>query len=467
MVELRIDNRVIEAFEGETVLRAALRNGIEIPHFCYHPCLSIAGNCRICLVQVNSRPKLAPSCNLPATPGMEINTQCEPVRLARHAALQFLTLNHPVDCGICDKAGECQLQNYQVKYGEEPFGIDPKNHKPKFYNLSDRILLDNERCILCGRCVRFTREVSGSFGLGIVERGRRSRVERLNSEVFDDPYSDNIIHLCPVGALLSRDFLYKSRVWFLEPIRSVCPGCSRCCSVNVWKRAKHWQFRSLDEEKNRMIFRITPFDNPDINGPWICNKGFDLNKIQTSKPRALTPLIKEEAASIEDAIRETVRLISHARKPAILLSSYASNEELAACKIALDGKFDIYTRQDFQAGSGETLEDDILIKYDKNPNTAGALALFEPRKWNPLVGHDTVIVWGDGVDFSTLGSSAIIHLTSFERDGEKKADITIPVSTFLEREGSFINFEGKTNHFEKVFEKPANVIHAAEFFERL
>ncbi len=467
MIELRIDNRTIEAMEGETVLQAALRHGIEIPHFCFHPCLSIAGNCRICLVQVNGRPKLSPACNLPVTSGMEIDTETEPVRSARRAVMQFLTLNHPVDCGICDKAGECRLQDYQMKYGDEPFAIEPKYHKPKFYDLSDRILLDDERCILCSRCVRFTREVSGSFRLGIVERGRRSRVERLDAAAFDDPYSDNVIHLCPVGALLSRDFLYKSRVWFLEPVRSVCTGCARCCSVNVWKRAHHWQFRALGEEKNRMVFRITPFDNPDINGPWICNKGFDLHKNLTARHRALTPLIRGRAVSPEEVIGEIAGLLAKALKPAILVSSHASNEELAACKNALAGRVEFYTRRDLKPQPGEVLEDAILIRADKNPNSAGVGALFEAREWNPLAGHDLVLVWGEGVDPANMGSAVTIHLTSYENAGEKGADIVVPVSTHLERDGSFTNFEGRVNGFTKVFEKPGSVLHAAELFGRL
>lgn len=467
MIELRIDNRTIEAMEGETVLQAALRHGIEIPHFCYHPCLSIAGNCRICLVQVNGRPKLAPSCNLPVTPGMEIDTETEPVRSARRAVMQFLTLNHPVDCGICDKAGECKLQDYQMKYGDEPFAIEPKHHKPKFYDLSDRILLDDERCILCSRCVRFTREVSGSFRLGIVERGRRSRVERLDSAAFDDPYSDNVIHICPVGALLSRDFLYKSRVWFLEPVRTVCTGCSRCCSVNVWKRAHHWQFRALGDEKNRMIFRITPFDNPEINGPWICNKGFDLHKSMAVHPRALTPLIQGKAASPEEVISETAALLARAAKPALLVSAHASNEELAACKAALEGRVQFYTRRDLTPQPGEVVEDNILIRADKNPNSAGVGVLFETREWNSLAGHDLVMVWGEGVDPATLGNAAMIHLTCFETGADQNADVVIPISTFLEREGTFTNFEGKSNRFERVLEKPASALHAAELFGRL
>jgi ferredoxin len=279
-MKLIIDQQEIEANEGETVLQAAKRNGIEIPHFCYHDKLSVAGSCRICLVKVNGMPKLQPSCNLLVAPKMNIETKVDDVTRARQNVMQFILLNHPVDCGICDKAGECTLQDNQRAYGlPESRSIDPKLHKRKLVELSPRISLDNERCILCSRCVRFTREISGSNALGIVERGTHSYVDRLADVPFDDPYSDNVIGICPTGALLSSDFLYKSRVWFLEPVQSsACTGCARACSVQVWRRMKLREPRLPGGEKKNEAYRITALDNPAINGPWLCNKGFDLHK---------------------------------------------------------------------------------------------------------------------------------------------------------------------------------------------
>lgn len=467
MIELKIDNQTIEAQEGETVLEAALRHGIHIPHFCFHPCLSIAGNCRICLVQVNGRPKLMPACNLPVTPGMEIGNDNEPVRAARRAVMQFITLNHPVDCGICDKAGECRLQEYQMKYGDEPFAIEAKHHKPKFYDLSERILYDGERCILCSRCVRFTREISGSFQLGIVERGSHSRVERLDSGKFDDPYSDNVISICPVGALLSRDFLYKSRVWYLEPVRSVCPGCARGCSINIWKRSHHWQLRSLGAEKNRMVYRVTPCDNPEINGPWICNKGFDLPKQLMKRARVLRPQVLGATVPLDETIGEAKRLMAKAQNPAALVSAQASNEELDAFKQAFGDRFTVYTRQDVAPAAGEIVEDQLLIKADKNPNSAKVRELFGEKPYNPAAGHDLILVWGEGVTLGSLGSATVIHLASYDEPQDTRAAVVIPISTFLEKSGSFTNFEGKANCFQKVFEKPELVQHAGELFGRL
>lgn len=467
MIELKIDNQAIEANEGETVLQAALRSGIEIPHFCYHPCLSIAGNCRICLVKVDGRPKLMPSCNLAVAPGMMVETDTEDVRAARRAVMEFITLNHPGDCGICDKAGECRLQDYHFRYGdEESRSREPKHQQQKFNDLSPRIVLDNERCILCSRCVRFTREVSGSQQLGIVERGNHARVERLESHPFDDPYSDNVIGLCPTGALLSRDFLYRSRVWYLEPVRSVCTGCARCCSVSVWRRHRHWHVRALGEELNRTAYRVTPFENPEINGPWICNKGFDLHKVM-ARPRALQPMIGGRGATGDEALAEAKRLLTAAKNPAALVSAHGSNEELAAFKAALDGRLVIYTRQDYRPEPGEVVEDSLLIRADKNPNSRGVHDLVGSRSYGVDGAHDLVLLWGDNADYGCFGGARLIHLASFDPRQERHADVLIPVSTTFERSGTFTNFEGKRNRFEQVFDKPAPVLHAGDLFGRL
>lgn len=466
-MELKIDNQIVEAQEGELLLQVALRNGIEIPHFCYHPCLSVAGNCRICLVKVEGQPKLAPSCNLTVAPDMEVSTDCPEIVEARKAVMQFILYNHPVDCGICDKAGECRLQDYQVKYGEaDPMAIEPYKAKTKFFDLSPRIMLDNDRCILCSRCARFTQEVSKTHQLGIVERGQDSQVRRVDDKPFDDPYSDNVIGICPVGALLSKDFLYQSRVWYLEPVRSVCTGCARCCSVNVWRRKKDWKVSSLDPELNTKAYRISPCENEEINGNWICNKGFDLHK-SMARERALTPSVRGFEASESELFTEAQKLVSAAARPAAVVSAHASNEELQAFQAALGSKLTVYTREDCQPQEGEVVEDDVLIMADKNPNSKGVEALFGQRPFDSGQNHDLVIAWGDNVDYAAFDGAKVIHLGSFASGQESKAEIFIPISTIFERSGTFTNAAGIDNRFEQVFDKPSSVLHADDVFGRL
>jgi NADH-quinone oxidoreductase subunit G len=387
--------------------------------------------------------------------------------------MQFLMLNHPVDCGICDKAGECRLQDYEFAYGQpRSRSVEPKRLGRKLHALSSRIQLDNERCILCSRCVRFTREVSRSNMLGIVERGAHSFVERIESVASPDAYSDNVIGLCPTGALLSSDFLYKSRTWFLEPVRSVCTGCARVCSVHVWRRKRQWRLRALDAAANEEIQRVTACPNPQINGPWICNKGFDLHK-SLRRERALSPTIDGAPATVEEALQRTSQLLALAKRPAALVSAHASNEELDAFTAIfatdLGARLQIYAREDCLPAPGEVIEDDLLIRADKNPNSYGVRMRFGAARFDPAAahGHDLFLVWGDWQDYATLGAVRVIHLSAFVTRCARPAEVCIAISTMFERSGTFSNFEGKPNHFEKVFDKPPLVQHAQDVFARL
>ena len=465
-IKVTIDRREIEAKPGETVLQAARRHGIDIPHFCYHDKLSIAGSCRICLVKVNNLPKLQPACNLAVAPNMTVETGVEQVQKAREDVLQFILLNHPVDCGICDKAGECKLQDYQHRYGpKESVARDPKHHKRKLYDLGPRISLDNERCILCSRCVRFTREISKSNALGIVERGNHSYVEAQVPGAFADPYSDNVIELCPTGALLSRDFLYKCRVWFLQPVRSVCTGCSRGCSIKAWRRMNVRQQHMPGAGDGNVSQRTTVFENPEINGPWLCNKGYDQHKWM-ARERLDEPQVAGHPASAGEAMLEARRLLAAARKPAVLVSTHASNEELDVLQ-ALIGPMTAYPHRDCVPAADEVVEDGLLIKADKNPNRAGVEQRFGAKEFDASAGHDLVLVWGEVNAPLPFGATPWIHLTPFGTPAQSPAAVALPISNTYERRGSFTNFEGKRNTFERVLDKPAGVQHAADVLRSL
>jgi NADH-quinone oxidoreductase subunit G len=471
-MEIKINNRSIEAREGERLIDAALRHGIEIPHFCYHPHLPVAGNCRMCLVKVENVPKLMPACNMHVAANLKVDTTGPEVARARQMILQFLMLNHPVDCGICDKAGECRLQDYEFEYGvQRSRSLEPKHRKRKLYPLSERIQLDNERCILCSRCVRFTREVSKSNMLGIVERGGHAMVDRAVPNGVEDPYSDNVIGLCPTGALLSNDFLYKSRSWYLEPVRSVCTGCARGCSVNVWRRKKEWQLRLSGEERNREAYRVTALPNPQINGPWICNKGFDLHKVLL-RQRVSNARLGGVPASMDQAVDRARTLLAEAKSPAAIVSAQASNEELDAFAVfakSLGTRLRIYVREDCHAAPGEVVEDKLLIKADKNPNSFGARERFGSTQLDAGAAsqHDLILIWGEWHESVDLGAATIIHLTAFEAAGPQKPEVLIPLSMHFERSGTFCNFEGKHNRFDAVFEKPEFAQHATELLARL
>ena len=472
MPEIFINGQSVMAADNQTVMEAAQANGFFIPYFCWHPKLSVAGNCRICAVQVEGRSWVEIACNLPVTKGLRVLTDSELVRAHRKATMQFVTLNHPVDCGICDKAGECSLQDYHFEYNGSPsVSTVPKVQATKFHDLSERIVLDNERCILCSRCVRFTHEISKSCALGIKNRGDSSLVRAAEDGGFDaDPYSDNVIDICPVGALLSRPFLYKARVWYLKPTPSVCPGCARGCTVNLWHRKPEWHLRALDPRQNRSIARVTPLENPAVNGPWICNKGRDLARI-FERPRADQAMLKGKPIDLATATAAAHSLIAAAKHPVALLSSWASNEELASFKAHLGERFASFLKTDWAPAVGEPVEDDFLIRRDKNPNTAAILALFTPAvDSEPELGPETdlVLIWGEGFDFARLPAKAkIVFLNAYLAPENGHADVFLPISIQTERHGHYTNFQGVVSAFEPCFAKLPSIADAEALFAAL
>lgn len=470
MPRIFIDGKPYEAKSGQTVMEVARANGIDIPAFCWHPNLSVAGNCRVCAVQVEGRSWVEISCNMPVAEDLKVLTDSDIVRDYRKNMLQLTTLNHPVDCGICDKAGECLLQDYHYEHqGEPSISRDAKVHSTKFHKLSPRITLDNERCILCSRCVRFTHEVSKTKSLGIVQRGDSSLVRGSEDGAFaSDAYSDNVVDLCPVGALLSTAFLYKSRVWYLTQTPSVCPGCARGCEIDLWHRKPEWKLNKLEARKNVAIERVTPRENP--HGPWICNKGRDYATF-LERERASRPLVHGLPVAAEAAIDRARALIAAARHPVALVSSWASNEELAAFRSFLAERVTTLVKADRFAQPGEPMQDDFLIRADKNPNTRGALLQF-PHEWE--IGMilpadcDLLLVWGEGFDLAWAPpKTRTIVLDAWENPGHAAADVFIPLSIQTERAGSYTNFEGKVGKFEACFAKPDGVVDAEELFRLL
>jgi NADH-quinone oxidoreductase subunit G len=479
MIEIFINGQSVQVDDKQTVMQAAQANGYFIPYFCWHPQLSVPGNCRMCIVEVTNEGQaegtgwLDIACNMPVSRGMRILTDSAKVRARRRDTLQFITLNHPVDCGICDKAGECTLQDYHYTYNGLPsISLEPKIHATKHYDLSDRIVLDNERCIMCTRCVRFTREISKSNGLGVIDRGDHSLIRPVEDGAFEnDAYSDNVVDICPVGALLSKQFLHKARVWYLQATPSICPGCERGCSVNIWHRKAEWRLKALDPKQNACIDRVTPLENPAVNGPWICNKGRDLAKI-FERARAGKAMLKGKPVELQQAVAAAKALIAAAKHPVALVSSWGSNEELAAFDRTLAPRFKTYFKPDWQPAPDEIVEDHLLIKADKNPNSACARGMFEALPADPRSAFapetDLMLVWGEGFSFAQLPPRAkIVYLNSWLQPENGHADVFVPISVQTERSGHYTNFEGVVSAFEACFAKPAGVADAENLFASL
>ncbi|MEN9579626.1 MAG: hypothetical protein RJA70_2635, partial [Pseudomonadota bacterium] len=295
-VTLTIDDKTVSVAAGTNLVEAAKLASVEVPHYCYHARLSVAGNCRMCLVAVGTPkrgpdgaflknaegeleigflPKLQIGCATIATEGMVVRTRSPEVTKAREGVMEFLLINHPLDCPICDQAGECRLQEFATDYGRgESRFVELKVHKPKEVSLGPKVVLDNERCIMCSRCERFMREVAGQDCLGFSKRGSKVELTCYPGNEPNTNYDLNIVDICPVGALTSRDFRFRMRPWFLKETSSICSSCSTGCNITVSSR-------------DREVFRLTPRDNDDVNQSWMCDYG-RLNYRLTNDPSRLT-----------------------------------------------------------------------------------------------------------------------------------------------------------------------------------
>ncbi|HYQ80986.1 MAG TPA: 2Fe-2S iron-sulfur cluster-binding protein [Anaeromyxobacteraceae bacterium] len=459
MVTCTIDGREAVVKPGTSVIEAAKHVGVEIPYYCYHKRLSIAANCRMCLVEMSNAPggKLMPACQMPVGEGVAVKTDTPKVKDQQRATLEFLLLNHPVDCPICDQAGECKLQDYYMKFDRAPSRLDmDKNVKGKRVALGPLVVLDQERCILCTRCVRFMREVAKAPQLGVALRGTRSVITTFPGQPLDSPYSGNVVDICPVGALTSTDFRFRGRVWFMSSARSVCAGCARGCNTFL-------------DYLNETTYRFRPRENEAVNQEWMCDDGRitykALNQERVIRARvgrggALGP----RAAAAEAAAR-VLRERADARTLAALFSPVASLEDLlAAARLAAEG---LGLAEVYLGGHPDGWQDDFLKKADENPNrrglelAAGAFGL-KVRPFADLVkgieSGAVKAVWAVGSEIPDAHAAAAFgKLEAFVcqayNDGPvaRAATVLLPASPHSEMDGTFVSFEGRAQRFELAY----------------
>lgn len=366
-VTLTIDGREVTVPKGTNVLEAARALGLDISAFCYHPGLSIAAVCRQCLVSIEKNPKLQPSCQTIATDGMVVHTSDARSTAARKQMLEFTLVNHPIDCPICDKAGECTLQKLYFDYDNAPSRVDvPKVHKPKVVDLGPHIVLDAERCILCTRCIRVCDEVAGVHQLEMRNRGDHEELGTAPGARLDNPYSLNTVDVCPVGALTSKDFRFTMRAWELYATPSVCNGCATGCNIEI-------------HHKNERIWRLIPRPNQQVNQYWMCDEGrFTYHELR--EQRLAAPLENGLPTSWDRALRAAADKLGAVRESArgavgVVLSAQHTNEDnYVLHKLARD----IWQLDNIYLGGKAPVPgraDDILRDADVNPNTAGVRAI--------------------------------------------------------------------------------------------
>ncbi len=454
MARITIDGKQFDVDSKSSIIEAARENGIEIPHFCWHPKLSVAGNCRMCLVEVEKLPKLMIACATQVAEGMVVHTANPKVVNAREAVMQFLLINHPLDCPICDEAGECKLQDYAYKYsvGYSRFDED-KVHKPKRVELGPNVMLDTERCIMCSRCVRFCDEIAQKPQLTFTQRGTHVELTTFPGEQLDNPYAMNTIDICPVGALTSRDFRFKARVWEMSSTETVCPGCARGCNMHSWVR-------------NNEILRQTPRYNVEVNDFWMCDVGrLETYKHVNVENRIKAPLMRKDEGVVEVGWDEAVAHVASESKTfkkteiAAIGSGYATNEEnYLFQKFATEV---LGTKHiDFMQHVVEGDEDALLIRSDKTPNNLGArevgvhprdgglgfegiLKAIREGQIKALYVLDDNIAADPSIAQTLAKLEFLVVMSSFENHTTRLADIILPSSTFAEKNGTFTNFLGR------------------------
>src|SRR6266571_1552286 len=338
MPKLAINGKEVEVPAGTNLIEAAKAAGADVPHYCYHPALSIAGQCRLCMVDIEKVPRPQIACNTQATEGMVVHTETERVKETRRSMMEFHLINHPLDCPVCDQAGECFLQIYYMKHGlYNPRMTDEKVHKPKAVPLGTHVILDAERCILCSRCVRYCDEITGTGELGIFERGDHSEIGLFPGAELDNKYSGNVVDICPVGALTDRDFRFQVRVWYLETAKSVCPGCARGCNIEV-----HVNRRRPHHAEGRRVARLKPRFNEDVNRWWMCDEGRYGFGAVDAPTRLMLPMQREAGGTRELTWSEAMAAVAEAfaRTPgeqtAVIASPKLANEDLFALRRLLD-----------------------------------------------------------------------------------------------------------------------------------
>jgi NADH-quinone oxidoreductase subunit G len=501
-IKVKVDGREVEVpkttpdpLTGKpiptTMIQACTAVKVDVPHYCYHPKLPVAGNCRMCLVEFGTpalgpdrkpvmnpdgTPKIAKSprpaiaCATPISPGMEIYTNTPAVKQMREGVLEFLLINHPLDCPICDQAGECKLQEYSVDYGKsESRFVEHKVHKPKRVELGPRIALDDERCILCTRCIRFTKDIVGDDALGIVNRGSYNTLTAFPGKEFDNNYTLNTVDICPVGALTSKDFRFKMRVWFLKETKSVCTSCATGCNTIVGSREE-------------VMYRYEPRENDAVNSTWMCDYG-RLNYKWINRPDRLAEVksIKDGARGWSGALKEISDLLNTAPQGsvAIIGSARQTNEELFLLK-KLAAKVGAMTDSIPRTGQS----DKLLLNADRNPNSNGArltgICSAEMGAQIPKIASGieqgkikTLIVFGEDVTKHGIGANLLGKLETLivsdilPNETAKLAHYLLPGCAHVEKRGTFTNTKGRVQKFMKALEPRGDARPEWEFLHEI
>jgi NADH-quinone oxidoreductase subunit G len=455
MIKLFVNGVEVEVESGKNLIDALKVVGIEIPHFCYHPALGADGNCRMCLVGIeDGRPPLVPACKTPVAPGLKVQLDTDKIKKIQRDIMELELINHPIDCPVCDQAGECTLQDYYMSYDAQDSRMTvPVVVKGKRMDFGCGVVHDQERCVLCARCVRFTRLVTKTGELGIVNRSDEARVTTFPGRPLNNRYALNVVDLCPVGAMTSKDFRFKQRAWFLTRDKGICHGCSKGCNIYI--------DHNREKYKDDIIYRFRPRLNELVNGYFICDEG-RLGFHAENEGRLIAARVDGKECSIDHAVQAVKQVLG--AKALILVSPNCSLEQMIAIKAlaeAVGAKLSGYSDGYILAGDG----DGWLIQDDKSANRAG-LALLgidgtEATFSTFLNGSDVLLSFNNdlfihdsGKEFrQRLDKMKVISIGTHENAFTRNAAVTIPVASYTESSGSVINKDGILQRFGRAVRK--------------
>jgi NADH-quinone oxidoreductase subunit G len=496
MTTILINGREIEIGAGQALnaIQAAQLAGVEIPHYCWHPALSVVASCRMCLVEAGERkpdgtlamlPKLVPACQTPIKDGLVIVTNSPQVESAREQVLEFLLLNHPLDCPVCDQAGECWLQDYSYRYGRAHSRLqEPKLQKHDKDDIGDQITLFTDRCVMCTRCVRFTREISGTRELQVIDRGSHAEIDIFPGEPCNNQLAGNVVDLCPVGALCSKDFLYQQRVWWLDSKASVCPACSTGCSIRVDQNEDH-------------VYRLRPRFNPQAQGHFMCDEGRFGFKYVSRPDRLVRPewrtggnvapldwpdALAEVRTAIESAVARRPDTVAAVLSPwmtceeawllAKFLKDLSSDVRLALGPVRVTGEDDIYPR-DIHGRPASREQATFIIRAEKCPNRRGVAAVLEHFEGEVVPFEDLLaqvargaiealyLAGGDPEPWITRDQAAALGRLSLlivqdllPSEASRMAHFVLPGAAFVEKDGTFVNHAGLAQAIRRAVRPP-------------
>jgi NADH-quinone oxidoreductase subunit G len=480
LVKMKLDGKEIEVAAGTNLIEAARREGIAIPYFCYHPGLTPAGNCRMCLVEASNSKKPITACTTPVAEGLEVFTGTDSVKKAREGVLELMLLNHPLDCPICDKSGECMLQDHTFNHGKDRSRmVEPKVLKPT-KEVGNDIYIWGNRCIVCTRCVRFCEEIAGTGELCVVERGDHSTIDVMPEYPLQNALSGNVVDICPVGALISKEFLYKARVWYQKRTESFCTACARGCNIEV-------------QTLHNKIKRLVPRHNPHVNSYWMCDYGRHDHEYVLGPRRSLRYRLGTEASPVRAGklLAEEIRK-APAGTVGGIASAFMTNEEAFLFRRILEA---LGTPPEHRAamarpaGKEEVFRSGFRISADKNPNRQGVESILGSGVFDNLArvrsaiesgavrslivvsDRPHLLLGGLPEEEPLLGLlEGLDLLVVFELETGAPLPgkaLVLPSTAFSEKDGTMVNEDGRVQRLRPATELPRGIRTEIEIFQEL